>query len=967
MEYINQIRSVCFCVLIFSTTILYAQEKEVKSISLWGHVLDSFTKAGVSAKITLMNRDSIVLDSVLCNNKGNDATYRFRIPRKPEHFIIKAEHKDFETKYVNFRIDRIARNSYFDAPWHYMKRKVKTGDAMADMDIELGEVVVKATKIRMIHKGDTVIFNADAFNVPSGSMLSTLVKQLPNTEINDHGEIFVNGRKIDELMLNGESFYKGNNKVMLDNLPYYVVKDISVYEKSTEKSVWRGSDIEKKDFVMDVQMKKEYMGRFFGNAEAASGTKERYLGRLLLMNITNHSRLMAFGGANNINDMRRPGEDGIWDASAKSDGIIERKEAHLSYMYNDKEKRFLENIESALLVQDNNEANSAFTHQYQNDISTYKILKNNILRKNIDVNVSNTFKMEHPFKPFMFTSYINLNYSNHKDVFHSQSAAMDYNPCDGESVDNAFDSIFASSMTSSKVKVVNYKMNDDYVEKFKNLTLSGNAYYARKLKNGDNLSFYMNGSYTRIKPNNVFHHIVKDIQNGFADDNRNIYVNQGEKNYDYNTNLTYDIVLNGWTCKPSLAYNQSYSNRKKLNYRLDWLNNGWNDIEMLALATLPLTEDSLMLAYDFNNSNRYHILSRDYCGKLSFYNNVEIGDASNENDLSLCVHKKYDRLNYDGFILDTIAVRSKLLFDANYSFKHVWNKNNKSFNINIGYTSSLPDYTDLVGEPDTSDPSTVYYHNEALKGSQDYNLDLRFVTNRRPINQTMTITGHMEYKHNGVVTKTIYDKANTKYHNMPVNVNGNWRADVSYRIYRDLDKAKHFQANSTTSLSYIHNVGYSMVQDWNTDIISKINTCQLDQRLSLLYTYGKFSSSLNGRMDWRYSTGSLSSFTTLNRVRFNYGLNMTYTTPFELSISTDGMMTSRRGYEDPAMNSNDFVWNASISYSFGRKKNFTVLLDAYDILHGVETRYELFNGVEKMEVWLNNIPSYYMGHFIVKF
>lgn len=43
------------------------------------------------------------------------------------------------------------------------------------------------------------------------------------------------------------------------------------------------------------------------------------------------------------------------------------------------------------------------------------------------------------------------------------------------------------------------------------------------------------------------------------------------------------------------------------------------------------------------------------------------------------------------------------------------------------------------------------------------------------------------------------------------------------------------------------------------------------------------------------------------------------------------------------------------------------MLDAYDILHGVETRYELFDGVSKMEVWLNNIPSYFMGHVVFRF
>ncbi len=964
MIFKNTFRFMIFCVLFCGTNILCAQKKDIKTISLWGHVLDSFTKAGVSAKIILMNSDSIVLDSTLTENKGNDATYRFRIPREPGSYIIKAEHDDFVTEYVNYKINRIARNNYFDAPWHYMKRKDKM---MVDKEMALGEVVVKATKVRLTHKGDTIVFNADAFNVPDGSMLSTLIKQLPNTEINAKGEIFVNGRKIDELMLNGDSFYKGNNKVLLDNLPYYVVKDIRVFEKSTEKSTWAGKDMEKKDYVMNVQMKKEYMGRMFGNAEGAGGTKDRYLGRLFLMNITNHSRLTAFGNVNNINDFRRPGEDGIWDDGANSDGVIERKDIHVSYLLNDKEKRFSENLESSLLIQDNDEKTFGFTRKYLSDASNYSLSKNSVLRKNVNLNVANTFKMQHPFKPYRFSSYLKLDYNNHKDAYRANGATMDDDPSLMGSVGDVLNSIMASPTISQMNKHITYRTINDYIEKYRGLTLLANMDYLRKLKNGDNISFAMDGHYTRKKPNEVFHHINKETSTGKADDNRNLYVDKEQKDYVYHAMMTYSIVLNGWTCKPSLSYNQSYRNRQNYNYRLDWLNNGWNEIEGHGHESLPSTDDSLMLASDYSNSYRYRLLSRDYKGNLSFYKYVKKGDVSDENDLSFSFHNKHDKLTYHGYLLDTIAVRSKWLFDANYKYEHVWNHSDKTFSFNIGCESSLPIFSMLVGEVDTSDPTFVYYKNDALKGTCSYHLDLRFVAHKKPINQNMYVTGHVEMKRNDIVTKTVYDANNGVYHYVSMNVNGNWRADVSYRLYRDVDKAKHFYVSSWTTLSYIRDVGYAMAQDWESDILSKVNTWKMDERLSLTYSLGKFSTSLKSRIDWRYSTGNLSSFNQLNRVKFNYGVNIVYTTPFGMSISTDAMMTSRRGYADPAMNSNDFIWNASLSYSFTRKKNIEVMFDAYDILHGVETRYELFDGISKTEVWLNNVPSYYMGHLLVKF
>ena len=70
--------------------------------------------------------------------------------------------------------------------------------------------------------------------------LDALIRQLPGAELNSQGEIKVNGRKVDELTLNGKDFFKNNKKMMLENLPSYVVKNIKVFNKTTERSQWSG-------------------------------------------------------------------------------------------------------------------------------------------------------------------------------------------------------------------------------------------------------------------------------------------------------------------------------------------------------------------------------------------------------------------------------------------------------------------------------------------------------------------------------------------------------------------------------------------------------------------------------------------------------------------------------------------------------------------------------------------------------
>jgi hypothetical protein len=201
------------------------KEKKERTIALWGHVKNSVTRIGIKdAFVTLMRADSTIVDTMHVfkqwSQGKDDYAYRFDIPAREQHYIIRAEHPDYETTYVNYHVRHIARNTYFDAPWHNMKKRSR----MTEDTHQLGEVVVRATKVKLFYRGDTITFNADAFNLPEGSMLDALIRQMPGVELKDDGRILVQGEQVDELMLNGKDFFKGNNRVMLDNLPAYTVQ-----------------------------------------------------------------------------------------------------------------------------------------------------------------------------------------------------------------------------------------------------------------------------------------------------------------------------------------------------------------------------------------------------------------------------------------------------------------------------------------------------------------------------------------------------------------------------------------------------------------------------------------------------------------------------------------------------------------------------------------------------------------------
>ena len=93
-------------------------------------------------------------------------------------------------------------------------------------------------------------------------MLDALVRQLPGATLSTDGVIEVNGRKINELLVNGKDFFKGDPKVALQNLPAYTVKNLQVYDKADKDAYLTHSNArldrkeEEENLVMDVVLKK---------------------------------------------------------------------------------------------------------------------------------------------------------------------------------------------------------------------------------------------------------------------------------------------------------------------------------------------------------------------------------------------------------------------------------------------------------------------------------------------------------------------------------------------------------------------------------------------------------------------------------------------------------------------------------------------------------------------------------------
>lgn len=259
-------RRIATTIILIVMFVIAAQAQE-RTITLEGGVEDGFLEVPLrGVQVSILSKDSTVLaDSVQFtylfggNNRLVATLWQTRVKTADTRLLVRARLKGYGDVWQPVTL---GADTLIKVPTLKMRRV---------REVQLGEVQVTATKVKMYYKGDTLVYNADAFNLPDGSMLDDLIRQMPGVTMNQQGEIFVNGRKIDELLLGSHSFMWGNKKVLLENLPYYTVKNIKVYDKQSDKSVALGYDADPKKYVMDVNLKEEYNRGYIANVEGAGG------------------------------------------------------------------------------------------------------------------------------------------------------------------------------------------------------------------------------------------------------------------------------------------------------------------------------------------------------------------------------------------------------------------------------------------------------------------------------------------------------------------------------------------------------------------------------------------------------------------------------------------------------------------------------------------------------------------------
>ena len=161
-------------------------------------------------------------------------------------------------------------------------------------------------------KGDTLIYNADSFKDGSERKLEDVLKKLPGVEINDDGQIEVEGKVVNKLMVNGKDFFDGDSKLATKNIPSNAVDKIQVLRNYSEVGQLRGVQNNQDNVAINIKLKEGKENFWFGDITAGAGTapdKELYLVQPKLFYYSPKYSINVIGDLNNIGEVALTNRD----------------------------------------------------------------------------------------------------------------------------------------------------------------------------------------------------------------------------------------------------------------------------------------------------------------------------------------------------------------------------------------------------------------------------------------------------------------------------------------------------------------------------------------------------------------------------------------------------------------------------------------------------------------------------------
>ena len=932
-------RKLIIMFLLLGLSMLSAMAQEPRERTISGNVMDADLKEPmVQATVQLFwAKDSSFVGGTVTDLRGNFAL------EAPSNGIFRVKISSIGFQAIQREVS-VRRNQSVD-----LGHLIMSSDAVL-----LKEAVVTGRAAQVVVKKDTLVFNPDAYRTPEGSPIEELIKRIPGAEVDEDGNITINGKQVKKILLDGKEFMLGDVETALKNLPVSIIQNMKFYDQQSDQARITGIEDGNKETVIDFTIKKGMNRGYMTNLDLAGGTEHRYASRGMASSFTDKTRFVLMGNFNNKEE-----NAGWWNRR----GLNAMKMLGTNFNYDDGDKLKMDASVRWNHRDGDNQSENASENFYS---QTNRTFSNNVSKSlSRSNNWNGNIRLE--WKPDTLTNILmraNGSMGTSDGLSTSMSATYDDDPYlyVADPLGMVHDS---TSTLYSHLVNHNHGASLSYGE-------NKNAWamlqlYRRLNPRGRNITLRMEGSIGNNDNRNVSNNevVLHRVDSSYYTAR---YSTTPSDNKGYVLSALYSEPL--WKgahlqFNYELRYNQNKSDRQTYDFS-HLAVNPFSDVKpeyrewdpWIGNFDQPML-DTLFLAKELSRYSEY----KNYTHNIR----LTLRHWQEEYDYNIGIMVQPQRSHfiqdYRGIYVDTIRTVTNLTPTIDFHYKF-----SDQQNIYIHYRGDTrqPDITQLLEIRDDSNPLYITRGNRGLKPQFTNSLNVYYNNYIQRYKRSIVLYGNYRHIRNSISNMVTYYAETGGSESRPENINGNWNADGGFNFSTAIDSAAHWNVGSDTRLRYNNYVSYvSQAVSGSVKYSSVKNTTKttnLTQRLNVSFRNDWLEVTLDGNVNYQHSRNELQPSADLDTWRFSYGGQMMVRLPIGLEISTNLHENSRRGYNDPSSNTNELIWNGQISKTFLKSKTLVVALNFYDLL-GQQSNYDRWvNATGRSDTRYNSINSYAMLH-----
>lgn len=921
--------------LLTATLSTYAQNKIV---TVSGRVIEAGTKEPVElAAVQLLSLpDSAQVAGMTTSTQG----YFSLSKQKPGKYLLKVSFIGYVTKIIPVQLTA-------NVPAKKMGNIELATDAVM---LQEAVVVAEAPQVTVVE--DTLMYNSSAYRTSEGAMLEELVKKLPGAEIDDDGNVKINGKDLKKIMVDGKEFFGGDVKTGLKNLPVDMVDKLKTYDKKSDLARVTGIDDGEEETVLDLTVKKGMNQGWFGNADLGAGTKDRYTGRMMLNRFVDKTQFSIIGSANNVNDQGFSGGGGgpRWRSN---NGLNATKMLGANFATQTNKLELGGSVRYNFQDADISSINSS--ERFLQNGNSYS--NSNNKNRNKGTNLNADFRME--WKPDTLTNIIfrpNFSYGRTNNASRSESGTFNEDPFN--LIVNPNDYLNFDNLSDDPLKDIRVNATNS-ASLSKGKSLSGNATLQvnRKLNNrGRNLTFrgvfgYGDNDNDQYTQSETRYYQLLNHLGGDSILYRNQYITTPTRNYNYTAQVTYsEPIAKATFLQFSYQFQYKYSKSDKTTFDLldypDWAIGGALPSGYESHAVDSLSKNAEYRYYNHDASVGLRFIRPKY--------QLNVGMSFQPQNSTLS-YKKGD------YMIDT--TRTVFNFAPNMDLRFRFSKVSQ-LRFTYRGRSNQPTMENLLPITDNSNPLNIRMGNPGLKPSFAHTMRLFYNTYNAEKQRGIMTHFSFTATQNSISNSTRYNEETGGLITRPENINGNWNAFGMFGFNTAL-KNKKYTINTFTNVNYQNNVAFLYNQDTKNNDRNTSTGLTLGERVTGSYRNDWFEFSLNGSINYTAERNKLRPENNQEPYTYSYGASTNITMPWKMTLATNIANQSRRGYRDSSMNRDELIWNAQLAQSL-LKGAATVSFEVYDILRQQSNISRSLSADMRSVSEYNGINSYCMVHFIYR-